>query len=57
MKYRQERTAEVLKELEGGGVILGGFSDLLHGLDYIKTCQRGDIQPNDTVVMFSIDGA
>ena len=33
------------------------MDDIYHGGDYLSTVERGDIRPDDMVLMLSIDGA
>jgi hypothetical protein len=33
------------------------YDDIYHGEDYLEAVIRGDIGPDDTVLLFSIDGA
>ncbi|KAI0054504.1 hypothetical protein BV25DRAFT_1873322 [Artomyces pyxidatus] len=55
LRYRSKITEEVIEELRQGHQI-EIYEDIVHGSDYLKAVQRGDIGPNDMVVMLSLDG-
>jgi hypothetical protein len=57
MKYRRNRTQEILQELERNHGVLGVYDDIFCGSDYISAVQDGEIMPDDMVLLFSIDGA
>jgi hypothetical protein len=57
MKHRQTRTKELLEMLGTNGALIEEYDDLYHGSDYLNACLRGDIKPNDTVLMHAMDGA
>ncbi|KAI0037578.1 hypothetical protein FA95DRAFT_1506801, partial [Auriscalpium vulgare] len=57
MHYLDRRTAEVLAEIAENKGNIPSYEDIVHGSDYIKAVRRGDIGPDDCVVMFSMDGA
>jgi len=57
MRYRQQRTEEILAEVQQNGGRINEFDDYCHGRDYLNAVQRGDISPNDTLVLLSLDGA
>jgi hypothetical protein len=52
MRYRAERTAEILKN--GRDEV---FNDYIQGSDYLEAVVDGRIGENDVTLMFSIDGA
>ncbi|KAF5342644.1 hypothetical protein D9611_001231 [Ephemerocybe angulata] len=59
MQHRQQETKKIFERLqdpESGGQI-DEYSDIYHGQDYLEAVQRGDIGPDDTLLMFSMDGA
>ncbi|KAI0041645.1 hypothetical protein FA95DRAFT_1610837 [Auriscalpium vulgare] len=58
MRHRKERTEEILRELrreDSPGIQV--YDDIYHGSDYLAAVDRGDIGPEDIVLMYSIDGA
>ncbi|KAF8521819.1 hypothetical protein JB92DRAFT_3141125 [Gautieria morchelliformis] len=57
MNYRYAHTEEVLEELRKNGGKIHTYNDIFHGSEYLQAYIRGDIKPNDFVVMFSMDGA
>jgi hypothetical protein len=57
LMYRRTATKEILDRLVANGGNIETFDDLLHGSEYLEACARGDIGPEDTVIMCSIDGA
>ncbi|KAF8625281.1 hypothetical protein AX15_005464 [Amanita polypyramis BW_CC] len=56
MRYRNRKTAEIIQTICATGKI-PVFEDVLHGSEYIEACRTGKITPDDTLLMFSIDGA
>ncbi|PPQ82247.1 hypothetical protein CVT26_008926 [Gymnopilus dilepis] len=56
MKYRDRRTKEIIEEIKKTGEILV-YDDICHGMDYLLAYLRGDINTDDMVLLFAIDGA
>ncbi|KAG6864055.1 hypothetical protein C0991_000548 [Blastosporella zonata] len=56
MDYFWKRSQELLKELRNNGEI-ELVDDIVCGTDVLLAVDRGDIQEDDTVIMFSFDGA
>jgi hypothetical protein len=54
MHYRREKTRELLHKRDQE---LYDFDDIFCGSDYLEAVEEGKIKDEDTVVMFSIDGA
>ncbi|KAG2741139.1 hypothetical protein P692DRAFT_201678678, partial [Suillus brevipes Sb2] len=55
MRWREQRTKEILEEIgmtDGSPSI---YEDVLHGKEYLDACQSGKIKEGDPVLMFSID--
>ncbi len=57
LQYRHEIVDAALAELLRSNGDVPVFEDVFHGRDFIKAHHRGDIGPDDVVVMLSIDGA
>ncbi|PBK62768.1 hypothetical protein ARMSODRAFT_990399 [Armillaria solidipes] len=57
MRYRVERTNEILEALKTGGGIIEDYDDVFHGAEYLRAVADGIISPNDICLLFSIDGA
>jgi hypothetical protein len=57
LRYRNDRTKEILEELARNQGLLDSYDDFLHGSDYLQAVTDGRIKADDTVLMFSIDGA
>ncbi|KAK2462167.1 hypothetical protein APHAL10511_005799 [Amanita phalloides] len=55
MRYCDWKMAEIIETILATGKILK--FDVLHGLEYLKACCAGKITPDDTLLMFSLDGA
>ena len=56
MRYRDRKTAEIIQTIHATGKI-PKFEDVLHGSEYLDACRAGKITPDDTLLMFSLDGA
>lgn len=57
MMHRRTVTKRILEEVqENNGTVLV-YDDLYHGSEYLEACICGDIKPDDTVMMGSMDGA
>lgn len=57
LRYRRERTAQILDELEANGNQILAGDDIMHGTDYLSAVRQGIIKPDDMVLMLSLDGA
>ncbi|KAG6835779.1 hypothetical protein H0H93_014743 [Arthromyces matolae] len=57
MKHRQRETLKILQELERNEGIIHIYNDIYHGQEYLEAVQRGDIAMEDTLLIFSVDGA
>ncbi|KAG5633648.1 hypothetical protein H0H81_006289 [Sphagnurus paluster] len=57
VEYRKRRMAEIICELEESGGVIKNYDDVFYSQEYLDAVQRGDIQDDDIVLMFSMDGA
>jgi hypothetical protein len=59
MNYHACKTKEILDAVErnGGQIDIRTYDNFVHGKDYIEAIQRGDIEENDVICAWSIDGA
>ena len=57
MSYRKRKTLEIIEELLSNDGHLKAIKDFLYSLEYLDAVRSGRIQPEDTVLMLSIDGA
>jgi len=57
MRYREQRTQELLAELTGNNGSLAAYDDIFCGSDYLNQVIEGKIQSGDMALMFSLDGA
>ncbi|EGO18520.1 hypothetical protein SERLADRAFT_375149 [Serpula lacrymans var. lacrymans S7.9] len=57
MRYHEERTQELIEELQLNDRALKSYDNFFAGSDYINAVAEGQIQSGDTVLMFSMDGA
>ncbi|GJF00590.1 hypothetical protein PsYK624_168830 [Phanerochaete sordida] len=57
MKYCQQRTRTVLKDLQTNGNRVLELDDWIHGAEYIEAVRRGDITDDSTTLMLSLNGA
>ncbi|EDR01264.1 uncharacterized protein LACBIDRAFT_312363 [Laccaria bicolor S238N-H82] len=60
MSYRHKRTQEILKihqAIEDGEDIEFVYEDFLSGSDYLDLVEQLDISGDDTVAIYSFDGA
>ena len=57
MKYRRQRTADVLAEIEANDGNILAYDDILCGSDYLNRVVSGEIKSDDIVLVFSMDGA
>ncbi|KAG1737201.1 hypothetical protein EDB19DRAFT_1637142, partial [Suillus lakei] len=57
MRWCEERTQKILKELKISGGIPDVYEDVLHSKQYLEAYQSGQIKDGDSVLMLSIDGA
>ncbi|CDO76200.1 hypothetical protein BN946_scf185037.g23 [Trametes cinnabarina] len=57
MCHRTTRTEEILTARQQGSTATAYIDDVYHGTDYLREVQSGRIRHDDTVVMFSLDGA
>jgi hypothetical protein len=55
-RYLDARTAEIIEELKCNDKLLDSYDDFLHGTEYLRAVESGQIKPGDMVVMFSMDG-
>lgn len=55
MRYRRNKTRDLLEQCAHGEKYV--YDDVFCGADYLDAVEEGEIKDNDTVVMFSIDGA
>ncbi|KAN0087915.1 hypothetical protein V8E55_006536, partial [Tylopilus felleus] len=57
MRYRLRRTEEVFEDVQQNNVFVKQYDDVFCGEGYLDAIQKGRIGPDDTLLMFSIDGA
>lgn len=57
LSYRQQKTREIIEELQKNSGSLSEYEDFLHGSDYLENVRNGNIKDDDMVLMFSMDGA
>ncbi|KAL0947452.1 hypothetical protein HGRIS_013559 [Hohenbuehelia grisea] len=57
MRYREQRTAEILEELTQTNGILNKLDDFVCGSEYLDMVRKGIIRDGDMVLVYSIDGA
>lgn len=57
MRYRNRRTEEILTLAQKNGGIVPLYEDLFDGKEYLDAYLAGHIRDDDTLVMFSWDGA
>ena len=57
MRYRNRKTHEVMQQLNQNHGIVTTYEDVFHGLKYINAIRAGKINPDDTLIFFSLDGA
>jgi hypothetical protein len=57
MRYRNHKTNEIMQQLNQNNGVISVYEDVFHGLEYINAVRAGKIDPNDTLIFFSIDGA
>lgn len=57
MCYRAERTEQLFDELRHNNGFVSKYDDVFCGEAYLDAIQKGQIGPDDTLLMFSIDGA
>jgi hypothetical protein len=57
MSYRRQKTEELLRERNGSAGISEIYDDVLSGEAYLSAVEDGSIGEDDTVLMFSMDGA
>ena len=57
MRYRWEKTLEIVAELRKNNGNLSEFTDVLHSTAYLEKVRDGHIKATDIVLMFSVDGA
>ncbi|KIL69013.1 hypothetical protein M378DRAFT_71096, partial [Amanita muscaria Koide BX008] len=58
MRYLTRTTAETLRNVDvNNNVFVNTYEDICHSSDYLEAVLEGRIREDDTVVMFSLDGA
>ncbi|CDO75597.1 hypothetical protein BN946_scf184858.g37 [Trametes cinnabarina] len=57
MHHRSNRTREIRDQLTQDPDALGSIDDIYRGSDYLREVELGRITDDDTVLMFSLDGA
>jgi hypothetical protein len=57
IRHRSQRTTEILEQILRDNGVISVYDDIYHGRDYLSAVERGDIGPDDMVLMLSIDGA
>ncbi|KAG1747773.1 uncharacterized protein EDB91DRAFT_1079495 [Suillus paluster] len=57
MGYLREGTQRLFETLRVNGGIVDVFDDFCKGREFLQAVQRGDIKPDDIVLMISLDGA
>jgi hypothetical protein len=57
MCYRRRKTQEIIEELQSNDGNLKEIKDFFYSLEYLDCVRSGRIQPEDMVLMLSLDGA
>ena len=57
MRYHQYKTEQILEELRINDGLVNAYDDIFCGSAYVRAFCDGAIQPDDTLLMISIDGA
>jgi len=57
MCYRRRKTQEIIEELQLNDGCLKEIKDFLYSLEYLDGVRSGHIQPEDMVLMLSLNGA
>ncbi|KAG1837569.1 hypothetical protein DFJ58DRAFT_862856 [Suillus subalutaceus] len=57
MSYLREETRHLTEKLQTNGGVVDVFDDIFKGHDFLLAVQRGDIKPDDVILMISLDGA
>ena len=57
MHYRQYRTEQILEDLRINDGLINAYDDIFCGSAYVHAFCDGVIEPDDTLLMISIDGA
>ncbi|KAJ3566895.1 hypothetical protein NP233_g6715 [Leucocoprinus birnbaumii] len=57
MKYRSERTRQIVESAIGERLEIPIFEDFVDGSEYLSAYQRGDVKDDDVMLMLSLDGA
>jgi hypothetical protein len=57
IRYRSQRTATIITQMHENAGRISPYDDLYTGSEYLAAVARGDISPDDMVLLFSIDGA
>ncbi|KAJ6479925.1 hypothetical protein C8R47DRAFT_983086 [Mycena vitilis] len=58
MGHRQRRTAEIrAQRTDDGKIRIDTYDDIYHGKEYLTLVEDGTLTDDDSLLMFSIDGA
>ena len=57
MSYRKWKTQEIIEEFQSNNGHFKAIDNFLYSLEYLDAVRSGHIQPKNTVLMLSIDGA
>ena len=58
MHYRNFKTRSIFEMMDSDGTLeIKEYDDIFHGSDYLEAVARGEIQDDDVLVEFSLDGA
>ncbi|KAL4244370.1 hypothetical protein ABKN59_010596 [Abortiporus biennis] len=57
MAYGERVILDIQKQIDLNGGLFSEYSDFFQGSDFIKAVKDNILKPNDTILMFSIDGA
>jgi hypothetical protein len=57
MRYRWERTEEIIAQIQENSGQIMEFNDYCHGQEYLNAVFQGDILANDIVILLSLNGA
>ncbi|KIK21188.1 hypothetical protein PISMIDRAFT_104414 [Pisolithus microcarpus 441] len=57
ISYLQQETEWIHRETHNTGGVIETYDDFCKGSDYLEAIKRGDIKPNDIVLMISLNGA
>src|SRR6266704_5251237 len=57
MQYWNSKTNKIMQQLNHNHGVIPIYEDIFHGLEYINAVHAGKINPDDTLIFFSLDRA